>query len=425
VPCVWAFSGLATAQRAGQLTMRYTAWLSLLAVLAVLGSFALWGSRLAASAKAARIDLLGLASVELPGRFQLVGMVDAGEAPSDYTLKTTVAPASARDRSAATFRLEQDQSHDWGGYLRDPVLLTITLYNPALPAPDADTVRPVRVHRYYSPIKEQNIAADSPRWRSEREGSLRWRWLEMRDSGDARWVVVLTDPARRLRLDLFAWKKKYSLDEARALLRAGAASLQPTAALARHFEQTANVEQRVAAMTEQRLAEYERLLAGLGLPRLRADEPVLGDSVAALLERASGTLSVARLIGNVPLSAGTPRGLLRRPEIALTLKPNQHIGSGTINGLPNLKIVMLYWDAHAGRWRASELQARTADEDEPLQPLLQAVATRLTDHTRAHLLRMISVRLSPEWSDPARLPKFVSDTQVYQSDLAAGRIVAR
>ena len=37
----------------------------------------------------------------------------------------------------------------------------------------------------------------------------------------------------------------------------------------------------------------------------------------------------------------------------------------------------------------------------------------------------LSVRLSPEWSDPARLPKFLSDTQVYQSDLAAGRIVAR
>ncbi|MBK9235070.1 MAG: hypothetical protein IPO19_03000 [Rhodoferax sp.] len=405
--------------------MRYTAWLSLLAVLAVLGSFALWGSRLAAGAKAARIELLGLASVELPGRFQLVGMVDAGEAPSDYTLKTTVAPAAARDRSAATFRLEQDQSHDWGGYLRDPVLLTITLYNPALPAPDADTVRPVRVHRYYSPIKDQNIAADSPRWRSEREGSLRWRWLEMQDSGDARWVVVLTDPARHLRLDLFAWKKKYNLDEARALLRAAAASLQPTAALAQHFEQAANVEQRVAALTEQRLAEYERLLVGLGLPRLRADEPVLGDTVAALLERASGTLTVARLIGSVALSAATPRGLQRRPEIALALKPAQYVGSGTVNGLPNLKIVMLYWDDSAGRWRASELQARTAREDEALPPLVQAVATRLTDHARAHLLRVTSVRLSPEWSDPARLPKFLSDTQAYQTDLAAGRIVAR
>jgi hypothetical protein len=53
------------------------------------------------------------------------------------------------------------------------------------------------------------------------------------------------------------------------------------------------------------------------------------------------------------------------------------------------------------------------------------VAARLTDPARAHLLRVTSVRLSPEWSDPARLPKFLSDTQVYQADLAAGRIVAR
>ena len=406
--------------------MKYTAWLALAALLAALGlvSVALRGS-LAVGAKAARIDLSGLASIELPRGFQLVGMVDAGDAPSDYTLKTKVAPRLARDRSAATFRLEQDQSHDWGGYLRDPVLLTITLYNPALPAPDADTVRPVRVHRYYSPVKDQIIAADSPRWGSEREGELRWRWLEMEDSGHPRWVVVLTDPAQRLRLDLFAWKKKYSLDEARALLRGAAASLQTTAALAQHFELVASSEQRVAALTEQRLTEHERALTELGLPRLRADEPVLGVTVAALLERATGTLTVARIIGSVPLPAGTPRGPQGRPEIALSLKPDQYVGTGTIGGLPNLQIAMLYWDDSAGRWRASELQRRTADEGDALPPLLQAVAARLTDPARAHLLRVTSVRLSPEWSDPARLPKFLSDTQVYQADLAAGRIVAR
>ncbi|MBK9235088.1 MAG: hypothetical protein IPO19_03095 [Rhodoferax sp.] len=209
-----AFSGLAAAQRAGQLTMRYTAWLSLLAVLAALGSFALWGSRLAAGAKAARIDLLGLASIELPGRFQLVGMVDAGEAPSDYTLKTTVAPRFARDRSAATFRLEQDQSHDWGGYLRDPVLLTITLYNPALPAPDADTVRPVRAYRYYSPIRSRIFPPTRRRWRSASEKAFALALAGDGRQRQARWVVVLTDPARHLRLDLSpgrrstAWTKR-------------------------------------------------------------------------------------------------------------------------------------------------------------------------------------------------------------------------
>ena len=86
---------------------------------------------------------------------------------------------------------------------------------------------------------------------------------------------------------------------------------------------------------------------------------------------------------------------------------------------------MLYWDDGAGRWRASELQRRTADEGDALPPLLQAVAARLTDRARAHLLRVTSVRLSPEWSDPESLPKFLRDTQVYQTDLAAGRIVAR
>ncbi len=405
--------------------MRYTAWLSLLAALAVLGSLALWGSHLSAGAKAARIDLLGLASLELPRGFQLVGLVDAGDRPSAYTLKTTVAPRFARDRGAATMRLEQDPSTDWGGYQREPVLLTITLYNPALPAPDADAVRPVRVHRYYTPITDQVIAADSPRWRSEREGSLRWRWLEMEDSGHARWMVVLTDPARHLRLDLFSWKEKLSLDEARALLRDAAASLQTTAALAQHFDLVASADQRVAALAGQRLTEYQRLLTELGLPSLRADEPVLGETIAALLERSSGTLTVARMIGSVPLADGTPRGLRGRPEIALALKPGQYVGGSTINGLPNLKIAMLYWDNTAALWRASELQARTGREDEALPRLMQAVAARLTDRGRAHLLRVTSVRLSPEWGDAAALPKFLGDSQVYQTDLAAGRIVAR
>jgi hypothetical protein len=53
------------------------------------------------------------------------------------------------------------------------------------------------------------------------------------------------------------------------------------------------------------------------------------------------------------------------------------------------------------------------------------VAARLTDPARAHLLRVTSLRLSPEWGDPAQLAKFLRETQVYQTDLAAGRIVAR
>ncbi len=387
----------------------------------------LWGGRQAVGTKATRIDLLGLATIELPRGFQLVGMVDAGDQPDYFysILKNEVAPHFARDRNAATFRLEQDQSHDWGGYLRDPVLLTVTLYNPALPAPDADTVRPVRVHSYYSLIEDQNIAADAPRWNSEREGDLRWRWLDMDDRGQPRWVVILTDPARHLRLDLFTWKKKYSLDEARTLLRHTATSLQTKATLAQHFQLVTSAEQRIAVLTEQRFAECERLLTELGLPRLRAGEPVLGTEIAALLEPSRYWLTVARLIGSVPLAADTPRGLQGRPEIALTLKPGQYAGGGTIDGLPNLKIVMLYWDDSTASWRASELQARTADEGDALSPLLQAVAAHLTDHTSAHLLRMTNVRLSPERVDPEDLPEFLSDTQIYQTDLAAGRIVAK
>jgi hypothetical protein len=54
-----------------------------------------------------------------------------------------------------------------------------------------------------------------------------------------------------------------------------------------------------------------------------------------------------------------------------------------------------------------------------------ALAARETDRASAHLLRVRSVRLSPERSDATDLPRFLQESQLYQTDLAAGRIVAR
>ena len=85
---------------------------------------------------------------------------------------------------------------------------------------------------------------------------------------------------------------------------------------------------------------------------------------------------------------------------------------------------MLYWDAGAGHWRASELQRRSGSEDEVLPPLLQSVADRLADRHSAHLLSVAGFRLSPIVRDWAGFPEFLRQAEVYETDLAAGRIVA-
>ena len=408
--------------------MKHAAWLAVLILIATVVATTLragaWSS-MGGRSKTSRIDLMHLGSIELSDGFQLLGMADVGDRPSAYTLQKIVAPEFIEDRVAATFLFEKDPSVDWGGYVRDPVLLTLTLYDPLAHAIDPAAMLAFRVHRYYSPVEGETIPVDSPRWQSASEAALSWRWLEMDDDTETRWAVVLIDPARRLRLDFFVWKKKYDLDEARALLRAAAESVRVTPALAEHFQRAASYEERMAAGAEQRLAEVEKALAPLGSRRLQPGEPVVTALGAALLDRERRTVTVARTLGALPLAADTKRGPHARPTIPLTLQPGQYVaGRGTVDGLPNLEITVLYWDGGAGRWRASEVQTRTAREDEALPPLLAWIAERLTDRESAHLLRVGAFRLAPTERDPIPLPDFLHSAQVYETDLAAGRIIA-
>src|SRR5215218_2658970 len=86
--------------------------------------------------KAERVDLAGLATIELPPSFKPVGRNRAGDR-SGFHPETL---NEHRDDYEITFRFEQGQHHLLGGYLADPVLLQVALYNPAKPKPDATRI---------------------------------------------------------------------------------------------------------------------------------------------------------------------------------------------------------------------------------------------------------------------------------------------
>jgi len=373
-----------------------------------------------------RVDLLRLASVDLPPRFELLGMVNAGPTPNEYTLETLRDPQWVDDTLAATFLLEQDQGTTMGGYSKDPVLLTLTLYNAAHRMPDAASPSPFRVHRYHGPYGGAKPPDDSPRWTTETEGARHWRWLELVDEGEKRWGVVLIDPLRQLRLDFYAWQRKYSLREARALLRATADSVQRTPELIAHFERAASYDSREKAEEEDRLGDTVRHLKTVGLAPLRDGVVVSGTAGAALLQSNIREVCVAYALGSLVLPPDTPRSFNQWPELPLAAHmPKVELRSrgGWVNERLNLSITMLYWDASGARWRVAELQSHGTDPHIVPQKLMDSLLTRATDRRLVYLYRVERL-VHAIWSyRPREAGPFLVSVEALRANLKAGNIV--
>ena len=84
-----------------------------------------------------RLDLAGLASIELPAGFSAVGLGQNGPRTGQFDLATL---GQRRNDYQITFRLEQGQRTLAGGGMANPVLLHVTLFNPARPHPDTTRI---------------------------------------------------------------------------------------------------------------------------------------------------------------------------------------------------------------------------------------------------------------------------------------------
>lgn len=368
------------------------------------------------------VNLDGLGTATLPPSFKLLGLAATrnGGGPAEHV----VPKDRHRDTAAAMFRFEQGHLNDLGGNKSEPVLLNLTLY-PTNSDP-SKLLRPTSffVHRYFSPT-DSTIPFDSPRWKTEPGDGTLTRWLEMDDPFDRnrpRWAILHIDARRNVRIDFFAWRREYPIETALKLVRDIAGSVVHSPELENHLRFVASYDQRMTTLREQRLADLERRLASLGIPALKPGEIVFSTRCAAWLDADRDAVWIGRYLGRFPFEATSIAGV-SRPKIALSLRPDQYPGQGTIAGLPSINIDLLWVDPASGRWRSVDLQRTEAMGEEALPDFVKSVLERVGQRNAAHLFRFAHFYQPPALDDLEGAAEFLSRADQFESDLAAGKIL--
>ena len=377
-----------------------------------------------------RVDLAGLASIELPSGFQPVGRGQSGPRTGHFD------PATLNQHNndyQITFRFEQAQRTLPNGRLANPVLLHVTLFNAARPKPDATKIGFTTIAPFY-PL----AGNDRPRLDAHFAAQ---RWLDDVATGDAvtraaatneglgdsassgppeRWLVIRVDPTRRIRVDLYAWRTVYSLDEARALVRRAAESVQTTPKLAALFDGVNGVESREDARLEATLRSALDALRQCDIRSLGPGMVAWSDRCASWLSDDQRYLRVARTIGRIPLAAA-PSGWQVAPEYAITLPAGR---SPRLTGPSDFRLAQMFWHDAAKGWAIAGFGDRRHVDDAPGAPLISAITPHLRDRASVHVLALASYDLQRA---PGRiaLAEFIVEADRISTALREGRVVAR
>jgi hypothetical protein len=379
--------------------------------------------------KAERVDLLGLASIELPSSFKPVGRGWGSSREGHFSPATL---DQHRDDYQIMFRFEQGQHHVLGGYLADPVMLYVTLYNPGKPKPDATKITATTIRKFYPPVN-----TDWPRFNAHFEAQ---RWLPDVVTGDAvtrtaatnegrgdnvssgppeRWLVIHVDPSRRIRVDLYAWRKSYSVDEARALVRRVAESVQATPKLQATFDAVAGTDTREDAKFERTVSSALAALGQCGIRSMGPGMTAWSDRCASWLSDDRRFLRLARTMGRIPL-ASFPARWNDGPEIRVTMPPGR---SAKLIGPPDFRMAQLFWDEPRRRWSIGGFGGHLFEGDGVDADLIEAIVPRLRDRTSIHLIALANYDLafSP---DRVAIPEFVAEADRVAAMLRDGKVVA-
>lgn len=340
-------------------------------------------------------DLHGLAQLRLPAIWRMRGL---------DTRDRTLPPAAQLERHDArvplVFQFDADARNSWGGHALDPLLLNVVLLNPA--APGANPERGFSIGRYGSPTGG-TIPLTDARWqrREDGEGDAKrvWRWLAMDDHfgspGEPRWAMSVYEPARAVRLDLFAWRRRLTREAAEQLLAAALNSLQLTPARAALFARAGT--DHLAQLRERHIAACFATLAPLGVAAPARGTVSLGPDTAAWLDDDSRSLRVLRVLGRLPLP----------------LPP----GTTTLPGAPQRPPEVLTWHTESARWRKSGLGRSLGPADWPLLPIEAALAARLPDREGAFLVLPFHAYQPPVLDDTAGIHDYLADAERWRAVL--------
>jgi hypothetical protein len=369
-------------------------------------------------------DLYGLARVPLPKPFKFHGL---------DTYNGQLSPAEQLalhdDPRSLIFQFAAYASNDWGGHARDPLLLNVVLMNRVDPPRTPE--RGFSIGRYFSPTGS-TIELEDPRWSEQPEGTVGgalrvWRWLALEDHFGAdhapRWAVSVYEPDRAVRLDLFVWRKKMSLAQARRMLSRVLDGLVVHPARDAHFQREGTREARVEAMREARITTFFDALASLGVARPSPGAITFGPDAAGWLDVDHRSMRALRVLAQLPLPDGVARDRHGRPLLPLSLKPGQYPGA-TINGLPDVTLGIMYWHAESAAWRRTQLMQPTMNEDWPLQPFEAQVVARLPDRGSVYFVHQTHVYRPPVLEDAAGIHEFMAYAERWRAELLSGRVVA-
>ena len=378
--------------------------------------------------KADRVDLAGLATIELPPSFKPVGRGQDGARRGNFSPETL---DQHRDDYQITFRFEQGQHHVLGGYLADPVLLHVTLFNPGMPKPDATKITFTTISKFYPPVNN-----DRPRLDAH---FVAQRWLPEIVVGDAvtrsaatgegrgddlvsgpplRWLVIHADPTRRIRVDFFAWRKMYSIEEAQALVRRIAESVQTTPKLAAMFDGIKDNEAREEAEFDKVVTGALAQLGQCGIRSIGPEMVAWSDRCASWLSEDRRFLRLVRPLGRIPLASATGR-VRGVPQFRFELPTDR---SADTRGPSGLRVAMLFWDDATSGWKAAGIDHEHDEWEHVDRPVVSAIVPRLKDRTSVHLIALESHDLK---FHPERLvvERFLAEADRIAAALRAGTMV--
>ena len=375
-----------------------------------------------------RVDLAGLASIELPAGFSAVGLGQNGPRTGRFDL---AALGQLRNDYQITFRLEQGQRTLAGGGMANPALLHVTLFNPAKPKPDATRIGFTTIPQFYP-----SVGNDRPRLDAHFAAQ---RWLDDVMTGDVvtraaatnegrgdsaasrppeRWLVIHVDPTRRIRVDLYALRTMYSLDSARSLVRRAAESLQTTPKLAEHFGGMSGAEPVEDTKREATAQSALTALSRCGIRSMGPGMVAFSDRCASWLSDDRRFLRVARAMGRIPVAAtkGDGRSV---PELQVEMPTGR---TAKLLGPPGFRMAQLFWHDAVKGWVLDGFGEPRHKDDAPDAPLITAITPFLRDRASVYVIALASYDLD-QAPEHAGIADFLSEADRVATALRAGTVV--
>jgi hypothetical protein len=218
-------------------------------------------------------------------------------------------------------------------------------------------------------------------------------------------------------VDLYAWRTRYSVEEAQALVRRVAESVEVTPKLAEMFAGVNDVDAREEAKFEQTVTDALAALNRCGIQSIGPEMVAWSDRCAAWLSADRRFLRVARAVGQVPLSAAMrPR---EAPQFRVELPRGRDV---KLIGQADFRMVMFSWDAATNRWSLRGFGEPMFDDDEGDNPFLSVVSTWLGNRASAHLLALANYDLR-FGAERVAIDAFLAEADRVAAALRAGNVI--